>query len=78
MQYLIPYKTYLVGSFNSMSNIGLPKVMTANSDGSNEEFDDKIHLCPGVIKRSVRHDRTSYNKEILLKPKVIDGINCNQ
>ena len=22
----------------------------------------------GVIKRSVRHDRTSYNKEILLKP----------
>ncbi len=32
----------------------------------------------GVIKRSVRHDRTSYNKEMLLKPKVIDGINCNR
>ena len=27
------------------------------------------------MKRSVRHDRTSYNKEMLLKPKVI---NCNQ
>ncbi len=37
-----------------------------------------IQECTGVIKRSVRHDRASYNKEILLKPKVIDGINCNQ
>ena len=33
---------------------------------------------PGVITWSVRHDRTSHNKENLLKPKVINGINCNQ
>ncbi len=31
-----------------------------------------------VMKRSVRHDRTSYNKEMLLKLKVIDGINGSQ
>ncbi len=29
-----------------------------------------IIIAAGVIKRSVRHDRTSFYKEILLKPKV--------
>ncbi len=32
----------------------------------------------GVIKRSVRHERTSYNKEMPPKPKATDGINHDQ